>query len=140
MPLAHAPLPVSPDRSGAGTGVKPIDLAYLRRFTLGNTELEREVLDLFAEHSGGYLTQLRRAANAKEWHDAAHTLKGSARAVGAWRVGRAAEAAERLEANTDAGAVAGTGQGLVLRRAAALDVIAEALEEAQTYIASMPLG
>ena len=123
MSLALAVQPVTADRHGAGTGVKPIDTTYLRRFTLGNSDLEREVLGLFAEHAPGYLDQLRRAGSAKAWHDAAHTLKGSARAVGAWRVARSAEAAERLD-------FAAIGE----RRLNALDLIQDALDEATAYI------
>ncbi len=72
------------DRRDAGT--KPIDFTYLGRFTFGNRELEREVLYLFAQHAPMYLASLKTAETSKAWHDAAHTLKGSARAVGAVRV------------------------------------------------------
>ncbi len=112
------------DRRDAGT--KAIDFTYLRRFTLGNRDLEREVLYLFAQHSPGYLAALRQAATPKAWHDAAHTLKGSARAVGAWRVARAAETAEKLRFDTD-----------LERRQFALDNIAEAVDEAIAYIAQV---
>jgi HPt (histidine-containing phosphotransfer) domain-containing protein len=78
-----------------GKGPAPcIDLTYLRRFTLDNTALEREVLELFADQAPLYLAALRGARHAKAWSEAAHTLKGSARAVGAWRVAAAAEALE----------------------------------------------
>ena len=126
MSLALAIQPVAAAQHGAGTGVKPIDTTYLRRFTMGNAELEREVLGLFVEHAPGYVGQLSRAGDAKAWHDAAHTLKGSARAVGAWRVGRAAEVAERLDFNAGPD-----------RRAHAVDVILEALDEATAYIDAM---
>lgn len=109
------------DRRDAGT--KPIDFTYLGRFTFGNRELEREVLYLFAQHAPTYLTSLRTAATSKAWHDAAHTLKGSARAVGAWRVARSAELAEKVcfEGNLD-------------RRSFAAEHAAEAVEEAIAYI------
>jgi HPt (histidine-containing phosphotransfer) domain-containing protein len=104
-------------------GTKPVDLTYLARFTLGNRDLEREVLDLFITHVPRYLTALQDAVTAKAWHDAAHTLKGSARGIGAWRVSRCAEAAERLRFDTD-----------LDRRAFALDSAAEAVAEAIGYL------
>jgi HPt (histidine-containing phosphotransfer) domain-containing protein len=108
-------------REDAGT--KPIDFTYLRRFTMGNRELEREVLCLFVESAPNYLQALDTAVTAKEWHDAAHTLKGSSRAVGAWRVARAAENAEKLRFDTD-----------LERRHFAVDSAYEAATEALKYI------
>jgi HPt (histidine-containing phosphotransfer) domain-containing protein len=71
----------------------PIDIAHLARMTLGDVSLEREVLAMFAGQSAGLVGALATLpANAAAL---AHTLKGSARAIGAVRV---AEAAEWLEA------------------------------------------
>jgi HPt (histidine-containing phosphotransfer) domain-containing protein len=71
----------------------PIDMAHLGRMTLGDSSLEREVLAMFAGQSAGLVSALASLpANAATL---AHTLKGSAQAIGAFRV---AEAAERLEA------------------------------------------
>lgn len=75
--------------------VAPIDLKHLRRYTMGNTELEKEILGLFLGQLPETIRSLRQAATPREWHVAAHTLKGSGRAVGAWRVARLAEHAER---------------------------------------------
>jgi HPt (histidine-containing phosphotransfer) domain-containing protein len=80
-----------------GLGGEPIDHAYLGRFTQGNVELEREVLELFAAMMPRYLEDLRAAATTKAWKDAAHTIKGSAAAVGARRLARFAEMAEGLD-------------------------------------------
>jgi len=63
------------------------------------------------------------AVTAKGWHDAAHTLKGAARGVGAWRVARCAEMAERVRFDTD-----------IDRRRFALDSINEAMDEALGYL------
>jgi HPt (histidine-containing phosphotransfer) domain-containing protein len=104
-------------------GTKPIDLHYLSRFTLGNAAFEREILDLFVAHTPVYLDNLSAAATAKAWHDAAHTLKGAARGIGAWRVGRTAEIAERLRFDIDHD-----------RRHFALDSAREALDEAIGFI------
>ncbi|MBL8565433.1 MAG: Hpt domain-containing protein [Hyphomicrobiaceae bacterium] len=77
-----------------------IDHEHLARYTLGNHDLEIEVLELFAGEAPRTLARLRAAAEAdvvppRDWQLASHTLKGSARAVGAWKVASAAEAAER---------------------------------------------
>jgi HPt (histidine-containing phosphotransfer) domain-containing protein len=71
----------------------PIDIDHLARMTLGDASLEREVLAMFSGQAVslfGALTGLPPEADAL-----AHTLKGSARAIGAFGV---AEAAECLEA------------------------------------------
>lgn len=74
----------------------PVDLQHLRRYTLGDSALEAEILALFAADLPNRLQALERAATAKDWKMAAHTLKGAGLAVGAWGVAEAAEAAERL--------------------------------------------
>jgi HPt (histidine-containing phosphotransfer) domain-containing protein len=70
-----------------------LDEDHLRRMTLGDQSLEREVLQVFARQ---ITLMLRRIARSEpgDAAAAAHTLKGSARGLGAWRV---ANAAERLE-------------------------------------------
>jgi len=71
-----------------------IDEGHLARMTLGDRGLEREVLEIFARQT---VLMLERIAAAKPAlvAAAAHTLKGSARGIGAWRVARAAERLER---------------------------------------------
>jgi HPt (histidine-containing phosphotransfer) domain-containing protein len=72
----------------------PIDIAHLQRMTLGDASLEREVLAMFAAQAAGLLQALA------DWPaDAAalaHTLKGSARAIGAFAVADAASSLEVL--------------------------------------------
>lgn len=70
-----------------------IDDGHLRRMTLGDRRLEREVLEIFVRQIAIMLTRITVAEPALA-SAAAHTLMGSARGIGAWRV---AEAAERLE-------------------------------------------
>ncbi|MGE0701741.1 MAG: Hpt domain-containing protein [Hyphomicrobiaceae bacterium] len=101
----------------------PIDHAHLSRYTFGNRALEIEVLQLFADQAPQYLDQLRKAVTEKSWRDAAHTLKGSAKAVGAIRVAERAERAEALRATPDP-----------LVRERAVVAIEEALEEARSHI------
>jgi HPt (histidine-containing phosphotransfer) domain-containing protein len=71
----------------------PIDLDHLRRMTLGDSGLEREVLAMFSKQAVRLVALL--AALPPETSAFAHTLKGSARAIGAHRV---ADRAGELEA------------------------------------------
>ena len=75
------------------SGERPIDLVHLARMTLGERGLEREVLQLFDRQAGMLVVRMQQGARAGVCA-AAHTLKGSARGIGAWRVARAAEAVE----------------------------------------------
>ena len=70
----------------------PIDLAHLKRMTLDDAGLEREVLAMF----GGQAVRLIEALAAwpADAAEIAHTLNGSARAIGAFKVAEAAEAFE----------------------------------------------
>jgi HPt (histidine-containing phosphotransfer) domain-containing protein len=72
---------------------RPIDFAHLSRMTLGDRELEIEVLQLF-DRQARMLTLRMRDAGPAAIAASAHTLKGSARGIGAWRVARAADAVE----------------------------------------------
>jgi HPt (histidine-containing phosphotransfer) domain-containing protein len=77
-------------------GDAALDLAHLARYTLGDQALEAEVLSLFLDQLPVTFSGLRSARTAREWHLATHTLKGSATAVGAWRLAELAELAERV--------------------------------------------
>lgn len=79
----------------------PIDRAHLARYTLGSPTLEREILGLFLAQLPLSIEQLRFAATDREWQIAAHTIKGSARSVGAWRVARLALEAEQTSGVVD---------------------------------------
>jgi HPt (histidine-containing phosphotransfer) domain-containing protein len=70
----------------------PIDIEHLGRMTLGDAILEHEVLAMFSAQSVGLIGALARLST--DAGALAHTLKGSARAIGAFQV---ADAAERLE-------------------------------------------
>jgi hypothetical protein len=82
-----------------------IDRVHLFRMTLGDHGLEREVLALF-DRQIDLLIDRMRAADASCVPALAHTLKGSARGVGAWPMARAAEAVEAASAAELALAVA----------------------------------
>lgn len=68
---------------------RPIDLEHLSRMTLGERELEREVLRLFDRQAEMLLVKMQDACPAAI-AGYAHTLKGSARGIGAWSVARTA--------------------------------------------------
>ena len=70
-----------------------IDDEHLGRMTLGDRSLEHEILAIFARQITLILNRIA-GAEAEQMAAAAHTLLGSARGIGAWRV---ASAAERLE-------------------------------------------
>jgi len=103
---------------------RPIDLVHLARMTLGDRGLEREVLALFDRQATVLVSRLR-AASPGSVTSVAHTLKGSARGVGAWRVAAAAEAVEQA---------ASGGEGDL---AAAIGRLAAVAEEARAVIAEL---
>lgn len=74
----------------------PLDVAHLRRFTMGDEALEREVLGLFTAETPRRIEALRKATSDRDWKMGTHTLKGSGRAVGAWRFAQSAQQAESL--------------------------------------------
>jgi len=81
---------------------RPIDLVHLSKYTLGNRTLENELLGLFRTQAGVYLARLADASDDTEWKNAAHSLKGSARGLGAWALAELAEEAEKLLAAAEA--------------------------------------
>lgn len=77
---------------GSVGGASPIDLVHLSRQTLGDRALETELLRLFAGQCEQILAKLEETQGDRQASgDLAHTLKGSARAVGATAVAAAAE-------------------------------------------------
>lgn len=88
-------------RSGGATdGAAAIDMTHLSRQSLGDHELEVELLNLFDMQAGRIASDLGMPDPKRDVRvqrlDLAHTLKGSARAVGAGRVGSACEVLEGL--------------------------------------------
>ncbi len=64
----------------------PIDLNHLHNQTFGDRRLQREVLKLFLKHSAEQLERLKKAESVIERREAAHSLLGSARGIGAFSV------------------------------------------------------
>jgi HPt (histidine-containing phosphotransfer) domain-containing protein len=81
-----------------------IDVGHLQRMTLGEKGLEAEVLRLFDRQAELLLARMQ-AARAGTVVSFAHTLKGSARGIGAWQVANAAEAVELAASGGDAAAL-----------------------------------
>jgi HPt (histidine-containing phosphotransfer) domain-containing protein len=115
---------MSTDKTFPSPGLAPVDRAHLARYTRGDERLEREVLDLFIAHVPRTLAQLRAATTERDWFVSSHTLKGSAAAVGAWRVAALASDAEKLaDAKSD-------------ERAAVIAGLEAAAREVEAYVAA----
>lgn len=76
-----------------------LDLDHLKRMTLGDERLEREVLRMFSAQSVHLIGTL--AALPPEARELVHTLKGSACAIGAIAVADAAACLETVLINGD---------------------------------------
>jgi HPt (histidine-containing phosphotransfer) domain-containing protein len=76
---------------------EPIDLTHLSRMTLGDVSLEHEVLRLF-ERQATMLMARMQGAEPSLVAASAHTIKGSARGIGAWRIARDSETVEMAAA------------------------------------------
>jgi HPt (histidine-containing phosphotransfer) domain-containing protein len=121
-----APSPASAAARRAEPVDEPaIDLVHLARQTDNDAALQDELLTLFDHQSASLLAQLSRGdAAVRVRVDAAHTLRGSALAIGAGAVARAALA---LETALEAGN-AGGGE---------LEALARAVEDARAAIARL---
>ena len=73
-----------------------LDRDHLARYTLGDVALEQEVLGLFIGQIPETIARLRSCGEPDLWRRAAHTIKGSARVVGAWQLADVAARAEAL--------------------------------------------
>src|SRR5436309_2871117 len=92
--------PLVPDDDATGL----IDTGHLGQMTLGDSGLRREVLTLFVRQSSRLLTEL--SVCPADATAIAHTLKGSARGIGAFAVAECAERLERTAANSSAATAA----------------------------------
>ena len=99
-----------------------IDLKHLFRMTLGDHGLEREVLALFDRQIDMLIARMSEVEPSCVGA-LAHTLKGSARGVGAWPMARAAEAVEAAELTDLAPAVAALATAACETRAAIADIL-----------------
>jgi HPt (histidine-containing phosphotransfer) domain-containing protein len=114
------------DRSTPEGAARAIDTEHLSRMTLGELSLQREVLALFDRQADILLPRIRRGA-AEVAAASAHTLKGSAAGIGAFKVAQAAAALEQVRGS-------GISDASV---AAAVDTLAAVLQEAKAEIARL---
>lgn len=98
---------------------RPIDLVHLSRQSLGDREIEREVLALFVQQAVSVRDQLNTASPVERLR-LAHALKGAARGVGAFAI---ADCVSRIEAQPD--------DSRTIRHLSVL------IEEARDFIASI---
>lgn len=90
---------IKPDAGGQ----EAFDRAHLDHYTMQNQELAAEVLNLFLTQLPATLALLEGAAALADWKFAAHALKGSAAAVGAWKLHQLAADLEKLPFPGEAG-------------------------------------
>ncbi len=70
-----------------------LDRVHLAQQTMGDAGLEKQVLTIFVDHMAETMPRLTPAT--EEVCQIAHSIKGSARGIGAWDVAAAAEAVEK---------------------------------------------
>jgi HPt (histidine-containing phosphotransfer) domain-containing protein len=80
-----------------------LDLDHLARYTVGNRELEEELLRLFRAQMRTQVTAIAGAGDADAWRFATHTLKGVARSLGAGAIAETAAALEKLGHGAESG-------------------------------------
>lgn len=111
--------------AGRASPEAPIDLVQLATNTLGNRDLEVQVLHLFKSQSRMTMERLESETDKAIRMDLVHTLKGSARAIGAQRVATACESLEgRMQGAPDA----------------PISSLVTAVDEANSYISDLLEG
>lgn len=103
-----------------------LDMEHLEHHTFGDHSLRDELLDMFAGQLGQYLGALETSANHDDWLAAAHTLKGSAKAIGAIEISAICEVLEDVKP-----------EGWRQQRKEPLSRLQTAADECRTFIAEM---
>ena len=86
---------VAAGKSGRAKTVPVIfDRTLLAQYTMDSPELEREIVGLFVAQLPAILDRLQNFDSSADWRIATHTLKGSALAIGAYKIG---DLARKLE-------------------------------------------
>ncbi len=73
------------------------DRDHLAHYTMDDPELEREIVSLFLAQLPSILDSLLKASSRDDWRFATHTLKGSAFAIGACKIGAIAKKLEAIQ-------------------------------------------
>lgn len=87
-------------RDYGGMNASAVDLAQLDRYTGGDAALNAEVLQLFVDQSAKLLRDLQaviESRDIKTWKLITHSLKGSARYIGAFSLADVAAEAEPID-------------------------------------------
>jgi HPt (histidine-containing phosphotransfer) domain-containing protein len=105
-----------------------VDFGHLESYVAGDRAVVREVLSLFSDQARTVLPALDPVVGGNAWRDAAHSLKGSALGIGAFKLAEACSDAEIVR-----------DEPVEVRRAARVRV-AEALGLALTDIAAYTRG
>ncbi len=82
--------------SGSTGGTGPIDISYLDWYTAGDRDVRADILRIFRTQAATWLTEFDADLTDEAWYALAHSLKGSARGVGAFALADLAETAEGL--------------------------------------------
>ena len=72
----------------------PIDMVHLEQQSLGDPGLQEEVLRLYSQMSGVYLSRIEDSSSPDDLVRNLHTLKSAAAGIGAWQVRDLAKHAE----------------------------------------------
>jgi HPt (histidine-containing phosphotransfer) domain-containing protein len=78
-----------------------LDQAHLNQMTGGDNALAIEVLGLFREQWDLWARLLEPTTATLDWGHAAHSIKGSARSIGAWQLGEICGGAEEAARDGD---------------------------------------
>ena len=73
------------------------DRVHLAQYTMDSPELEREIVGLFMAQLPTILDRLLNVSSRADWRVATHTLKGSALAIGACKIGDLAKKLESMD-------------------------------------------
>jgi HPt (histidine-containing phosphotransfer) domain-containing protein len=85
-------------KSGRTTASQIVfDRAHLAQYTMDSPELEREIVGLFIAQLPAILERLLNVRTQADWRIATHTLKGSALAIGACKIGDLAKKLEPID-------------------------------------------
>jgi HPt (histidine-containing phosphotransfer) domain-containing protein len=79
----------------------PIDLSHLHRQTMGDRHLQREVLKMFMRYSREQIERLKTAQSIEARREAAHSLVGSAKGIGAFTIASIAAEIEGAKGPVD---------------------------------------
>jgi hypothetical protein len=115
--------PICPNEfMAAGRMSEPIDLEHLDKYVFGDRALLDEILSIFIDQVSILVERMNVEAEDVDWREAAHTLKGASRGVGAFRLGDLAAEAECMVGPT----------GRILR-GAHVPILADAAQQAVDF-------